>query len=192
MTTQVTTRQEELTGELAGLFLAEGFARFGVGDLAARLRCSRTTLYQVAPSKEQLVLTVLRAWFRGAAARIEARVARASGPAAALRTYLVAVAEELAPASAAFYADLAAHPAAAAVYEENTEHAARRVQQLVRDGVRAGELRRVDAAFVGASVAQVMHAIQRGAIGEATGLDDARAYRRLADLVLDGLRVRPS
>ena len=192
MTTQATTRHEELTGELAELFLAEGFAGFGVGDLAARLRCSRTTLYQVAPSKEQLVLTVLRSWFRGAAARIEARVARAIGPAAALRIYLVAVAEELAPASAAFYADLAAHPAAGAVYEENTEHAARRVQELVRDGVRAGELRRVDAAFVGAAVAQVMHAIQRGAIGEATGLDDARAYRRLADLVLDGLRVRAS
>lgn len=185
-----TTRREVLVVELAELFLAEGFAAFGVGDLAARLRCSRSTLYQVAPSKEQLVLTVLRAWFRGAAERIEARVARAAGPASALRTYLTAVAEELAPASPAFYADLAAHPPAAAVYAENTEHAARRVQELVRDGVRAGELRRVDAAFVGAAVAQLMHAIQRGAIGEATGLDDARAYRRLADLVLDGLRVR--
>jgi hypothetical protein len=53
--------------------------------------------------------------------------------------------------------------------------------------VAAGALRPVDAAFVGAAVAQVMTAIQGGAIASASGLADAAAYRALADLVVHGV-----
>jgi hypothetical protein len=44
----------------------------------------------------------------------------------------------------------------------------------------------VHASFVGAAVASVMGAIHRGEITAATGLDDAAAYRELADLVVTG------
>jgi AcrR family transcriptional regulator len=71
---RATRRREELLDALADLFLREGFLEFGVGDLAARLSCSRSTLYLVAQSKEQIVLAVLRHFFRGAADRIEAKV----------------------------------------------------------------------------------------------------------------------
>jgi AcrR family transcriptional regulator len=181
------SRRDEVLDELVDLFLAEGFRGFGIGDLAARLRCSRSTLYLVAPSKEQVVLAAVRAFFRRAAERIEAVVAAEPDPGARLHTYLSAVAAELAPASAAFHADLAAHPPAAEVYADNTRRAARRVQQLVTLGVESGRMRPVDAALVGATVAEVMTAIQRGRIAAATGLDDAAAYAGLADLVVQGL-----
>ncbi|MBB2910741.1 AcrR family transcriptional regulator [Streptosporangium becharense] len=179
-------RREEMIGELLTLFLAEGFAAFSVEDLARRLRCSKSTLYLVAPSKEQIVVTVVRAFFKGAAARIEARVAvRDAGE--RLASYLEAVAGELRPASPAFYADLAAFAPANEVYLDNTRMAAGRVRDLVAEGVEAGRLRPVDASFVGAAVGQVMAAVQRGEIKAATGLDDAEAYRRLADLLMTGL-----
>lgn len=184
------TRRDEVLDELVELFLAEGFLRFGVGDLAARLRCSRSTLYLVASSKEQVVLAAVRAYFRRAAERIEAKVASEPDPGARLHTYLTAVAEELAPAGPAFHADLAAHAPAAEVYQENTRLAARRVRDLVELGVQSGAMRPVDAAFVGAAVAQVMTAIQGGRIAATTGLDDAAAYAGLADLVVQGLARR--
>ena len=133
------------------------------------------------------MLAAVRGFFRGAADRIEARVARAGDPARALEVYLTAVAEELEPASPAFYADLDAHRAAGEIYRANTRYAARRVQELVAAGVGSGAMRDVDARFVGAAVAHVMAAIQGGAIGAETGLDDAEAYRALADLVVAGL-----
>jgi AcrR family transcriptional regulator len=181
------SRRDELLDELIELFLAEGFRDFGVGDLAARLRCSRSTLYLVAGSKEQIVLAAVRGFFRRATERVETRVERESDAGQRIAVYLVAVAEQLSPASKRFHDDLLAYPPAAAVYEDNTRLAARRVQQLVAAGVRAGALRRVDATFVGAAVAQVMAGIESGAIGAATGLADAAAYRRLADLVMNGL-----
>ena len=54
------------------------------------------------------------------------------------------------------------------------------MRELVRE---ATSRRGVDAAFVGAVAGQVMEAINAGRIGEATGLDDAGAYRALADLL---------
>jgi AcrR family transcriptional regulator len=52
-------REENILDGLEEIFLQEGFRRVGVGELAARLHCSRRTLYQLAPSKERLFLLVL-------------------------------------------------------------------------------------------------------------------------------------
>jgi AcrR family transcriptional regulator len=173
--------------DLVDLFLREGFARFTLQDLARRLRCSKSTLYLVATSKEQLVAAVVRRFFQRATQAVEARVATGpdvgADPAAQLTTYLRAVASELQNAGPAFFADVAGHPPARDIYETNTRHAARRVQQLVVEGVRAGRMRDLDAAFVGAAVEQVMTAIHRGDIAASTGLGDADAYRELARLV---------
>lgn len=184
-------RRDQVLDDLIELFLAEGFLAFGVGDLAARLHCSRSTIYLVAASKEQIVLAAVRGFFRRAAERIAERVALEPDPGARLAVYLTAVAAELRPASETFYADLQAYPPAAETYRENTRLAARRVQELVTEGVAAGALRPVDARFVGAAVAQVMTGIQDRTIGSATGLDDAEAYRQLAELVMHGLGSQP-
>jgi AcrR family transcriptional regulator len=50
--TGLTRRQAELLDQLEALFLAEGFARFTLEDLAVRLHCSKSTLYALAGSKE--------------------------------------------------------------------------------------------------------------------------------------------
>ncbi|MCL8025426.1 TetR/AcrR family transcriptional regulator [Nocardioides bruguierae] len=180
-------RRDELLAALVDLFLAEGFLDLGIGDLATRLRCSRTTLYQVAASKEQIVTTVVGRYFREATRKVEQRVAAEPDPGRRVTAYLLAVAEALAPAGPRFYADLAAHAAAGEVYRRNTEAAAARVRRLVEEGVAAGRLRPVDGAFVGAAVAHLMEGIQVGTLRERTGLDDATAYRALADLVARGL-----
>ncbi|MDT3445185.1 MULTISPECIES: TetR/AcrR family transcriptional regulator [unclassified Pseudofrankia] len=184
-----TSRQADLFDALLGIFLAEGFAQFTLADLAARLRCSKSTLYALAHSKEQLAVAVARHFFRVAAERIERDVAAvaAASPAETVGAYLGGVARELRPASPAFRRDLAANPATRAEYERNTRIAARRIRELVAAGVDAGVFRGVDAAFVGQAATAVMSAIQRGDITAATGLSDADAYAELASLLRHGL-----
>ncbi len=186
------TRHDEILEALIDLYLEHGFLAFGVGDLAARLRCSRTTLYAVAPSKEQLVITAVRAYFRRAAERIEERVAAEPDEGLRLRVYLAAVSDELAPATDRFFADLASYRPAQEVYEQNTRQAAQRVQDLVTAGVEAGKLRPVNARFVGGAVAEVMSAIQIGRIEAATGLGDAEAYLALSDMVFRAVTRGPA
>lgn len=179
----IETRGEQLLEQLIELYLAEGFLSFGMGDLAARLRCSRSSLYLVASSKEQIITTAVRRYFRRATERIEARVEAEGDVGRRLRVYLAAVSDELAPASEQFYADVAEYPPARELYEANTRRAAQRVQDIVAGAVEAGAVRPVNARFVGAAVAEVMTAIQAGRIEAAAGLDDAEAYRALSDMV---------
>lgn len=180
-------RGDVLLEALIDLYLSEGFLDFGVGDLAARLRCSRSSLYLVASSKERIIVTAVRRYFQRAAERIEAQVEAQPNTGLRLQAYLAAVSDELAPASERFYADLAEYPPARDLYEENTRRAAQRVQDIIVAGVEAGTLRPVNARFVGAAVAEVMTATQAGRIEAAAGLTDAEAYRALAELVYRAL-----
>jgi AcrR family transcriptional regulator len=182
-----TSRQADLFDALLAIFLAEGFAHFTLADLAGRLHCSKSTLYALARSKEQLAVAVVGHFFRSAADRIERDVAAAGTPVDSVAVYLGAVARELRPASAAFRRDLDANVATRAEYEHNTRIAARRIRELVGAGVAAGVFGGVDAAFVGHAATAVMTAIQRGEIAAATGLSDAEAYAALAGLLCHGL-----
>ena len=184
------TRRDELLDELVGLVLTDGFAALTLDELARRLHCSKSTLYGIAASKEQLVVAAVKRFFQRATAAVEERAARPADHREQISAYLLAVAEQLQPASPQFFADVAAFAPAREIYERNTRSAAGRVRQLVDQGVAAGTIRPVHAAFVGAAVAQVMDAIHRGDIRAGTGLDDAAAYRALADLVVAGVAPR--
>jgi AcrR family transcriptional regulator len=182
--TRRTARQTDLLERLVALLAAEGFASFTLDELTERLRCSKTTLYQLAGSKQELVREAVKHYFRSAAEVIEKQVTDTSAPAERVVVYLNAVAEQLRPLSRRFLDDMAGFEPAREVYEANTRLAAGRIRQLIADGVAAGAFRDVHAAFVGEVVAATMQEIQRGEVSARTGLTDAEAYAELASLIV--------
>lgn len=182
-----TARRAQLFDQLVALFLDEGFAHLTLEDIAARLRCSKSTLYTLAGSKGELVRTATVHFFRGATDRVEASIADVDGTGARLTEYLSAVGIALQPASAQFMDDLAAFPPAREVYEQNTAIAAERVQQLIDEGTSAGDVRGVHAAFVADVAATTMARIQSREVAERTGLEDSQAYAELAALLTTGI-----
>ena len=185
----LTRRQAELLDQLEELFLAEGFSRFTLDDLALRLRCSKSTLYALAGSKEQLAHRVIKHFFRKATSSVEADVVTEEDPARRVTAYLSAVARALRPAGPAFHRDLDSFPPGREVYERNTAMAADRVRTLIADGVARGRFREVHPALIADTVTTLMFRIGRGDTGRATGLDDATAYRELAALLLHGITL---
>jgi len=183
-----TARQADLLERLVALVTAEGFADLTLDDLAERLRCSKTTLYQLARSKQGLVVEAVKHYFRGATEAVEKRVVQTADPADRVRVYLTAVAEQLRPLSRRFLDDVADFPPAREVYEANTRWASERVRQLIADGVRHGAFRDVHAGFVGEVVAATMGRIQQGELKARTGLTDAEAYEQLASLIVHAVR----
>lgn len=178
--TRAARRREALVDRLMAVFLDRGFAELSVGDLAAVLRCSKSTLYSVAASREQIIVAVVRAFFRRATERVEDALGGAGpDPRERVGAYLRAISAELAPASPAFFADLDAFAPAREIYKRNTAFAVRRVQGLVREASPDG-----DALFAGAVAGQVMESIHRGEIKAQTGLDDSAAYAALASLIV--------
>lgn len=183
-TTRRTARQDALLDELVALMTAEGFASFTLDELAERLRCSKTTLYQLAASKQELVVEVVKQYFRAAVESVESRVASATDPRARVEAYLRGVADQLQPLSRTFMADLQAFAPAAEVYRRNTEAAADRIRTLIGEAIEAGAFRPVDAAFMGEMVAATMFEIQRGLVGSRLGISDSEAYAVLASTVV--------
>lgn len=184
-----TRRQTALFDDLLALFLDEGFSRLTLDDIAARLRCSKSTLYALAVSKDELVRRVTVHFFKRATNAVEAALARTAEPGARVSAYLTAVGEELAIASGTFMADLFAFAPARDVYEANTVAAAKRVRELIEDGVDAGAFRAVNAAFAADLIATMMVRIQQRGVATATGLSDAEAYTELATLLTYGLQT---
>jgi AcrR family transcriptional regulator len=185
----LTRRQAELLDQLEELFLAEGFSRFTLEDLALRLRCSKSTLYALAGSKEQLAHRVVKHFFRKATAAVEADTVIEDDPARRVTAYLSAVARALSPAGPAFHRDLDSFAPGREVYERNTAMAAERVRSLIAEGVAQGRFREVHPALIADTVTTLMFRIGRGDTQRATGLDDATAYRELAALLLHGITL---
>ena len=185
----LTRRQAELLDQLEALFLVEGFARFTLEDLAVRLHCSKSTLYALADSKEQLATRVIRHFFRKATEVVEARTVTEGDPARRVTAYLSAVAVALAPAGPAFHRDLDNFALGREVYERNTAMAADRVRELIAEGVAQGRFREVHPALIADTVTTLLFRIGRGDTARATGLDDATAYRELAALLLHGISL---
>src|SRR5438067_2180748 len=81
-------RQEEILTVVEEVFLREGIRAVRMGQLAAEASCSRSTLYELASSKEDLLLLVLDRMMR----RIERRgllaIEQASDPVEKMRAMM--------------------------------------------------------------------------------------------------------
>jgi AcrR family transcriptional regulator len=182
-----TARIEELLTQAGDIVLAEGFTTITMDQLAQRLGCSKATLYSVAGTKEQLVQTITRRFFITAAEQIERAVAEEADPRQRIRTYLTGVGTAMRRHSPAFYDDMVNYEPTARIYRKNSDAAARRVHEMIDDGVRAGAFRDVNGTFAAQVVATAIDAVQSGALLQSTGLSAGDAFSQLGDLILDGL-----
>lgn len=183
-------RRDELIDELIDIFIRDGFLGFSIEQIARELKRSKSTLYSVADSKEQMFVAVARAFFRRATARIEAALAEtgqhgADEHAGRIGSYLKAISDEFASASPAYFADLDGFAPTRDIYRANMDAASQRVQDLVLEAV--PETSNADATFLGTVAAQIMEAVHRGDIERSTGLEHPAAYRALGNLIEAGV-----
>jgi hypothetical protein len=108
-----------------------------------------------------------------------------------IAAYLAGVGTAMARCGPAFYADMVSFAPTAEIYRRNSDAAARRVHELIEDGVRSGKLRATNGRFAAQLIAMAIDGVQSGALLESTGLNAGAAYAEMADLLLHGLTARP-
>lgn len=175
---------------LEKLFHEHGFLRFTLDDLAAELNCSKSTLYAIAASKEQLAVSVVRSFFVEATAHVEREIAECERAQDKIQAYLDGVRAELDRAGQPFIHDIIDFVPTRELYERNARAAASRVHDLIGAGVAAGEFRAVHAELIATMAGVLVQNIQAGVIAERTGASHAEAFAALSELLLDGLRTR--
>ncbi len=180
-------REERLREGLEEVFLREGFRRVTIGDLAARLHCSRQTLYQLASSKEDLFLLVLDR-FLSRIQRMGSEAARARDDS---RERLVALVEpgvsELRQASSLFFADVAGFPPAKRRLERHQTERRQDVRTLIEEGIRRRTFNGFDSHLAAdVFVAAVQRVMDPDFLVE-VGLSPSEAIREAESLLLYGL-----
>ena len=145
-------RQGELLAALEEIFQKEGFRRVTVGELAARLRCSRKTLYDMASSKEDLFLCALRRILARVREVGEEAILEADATSDRLAAYVRPGVTEMLLASTAFFADIDSLPAAKRILDEHQEERAERIGEIIDEGVRKGVFRPANPYFLGEAI----------------------------------------
>ena len=178
-------RHREVLDGLEILFMENGFVSFTIADLAKEIGCSRRTLYELAPSKDQLVLIVLdRRLHRMGRAALGSIV-----PTAPLldqvRQYIQGGVEY--QMFAPLFDDLTEDAPARRLVDRHYRFVMTVVQRLVALGIERGEFADVDPAVVGAVVTGSSLYMMQPEISSDSGLDAAELISGMLELVLGGL-----
>jgi AcrR family transcriptional regulator len=186
----LTARQRELLDQLGGVFDG-GFADLTMAGLAARLNCSLRTLYELAPSRDELVLVVVdrNLWRIGrtAANAIDPDMA----PLDALRAYLRAATEAVSGTTQAFARDLAAVPAAQRLNDDHSAYLIAVAQSLLDLAVERGDIDPIDTAALARVMAGVGRDFSKPEVLATLRSSPKDAADAVVDILLAGLHRRP-
>jgi AcrR family transcriptional regulator len=186
----LTTRQRELLDQLGAVFDG-GFADLTMAGLAARLNCSLRTLYELAPSRDELVLVVVdrNLWRIGrtAANAIDPDM----GPLDALRAYLRAATEAVSGTTQAFARDLAAVPAAQRLNDDHSAYLIAVAQSLLDLAVERGDIDPIDTAALARVMAGVGRDFSKPEVLATLRSSPKDAADAVVDILLAGLHRRP-
>jgi AcrR family transcriptional regulator len=184
----LTARQREILDQLSDLF-DEGFADLTMAEIAARVNCSLRTLYELAPSRDELVLTVVdrNLWRIGRTAReaIQADMA----PLDAVRAYLRAATVAVSGTTEAFARDLATVPAAQELRDAHSEYLVAMTRRLLDEAVERGDIPPVDTAAVARVVAGLGREFSRPEVIPTLRSSPKEAADAVVEIVLRGLQA---
>ena len=177
-------RGAELLDALEEMMLRDGFADLGVSEIAMRLSCSKRTLYELAPSKRELVLLVLERFF----ARIRHHAGLACDTARdteqGIYAYLqagVRAAERLSPTTVA---DIHRWPPARALWQEHVKLRVAGLSHLIDSGTREGVFRKIPPAFVAEMVFASINRLREPDFYDSTDLTISEAFDELYNMLL--------
>lgn len=178
-------RHHEILEQLEALFLNRGFATITIADLAASIGCSRRTLYEIASSKDQLVLVVIDRFLHKKGRSALDSIDPTEPFDTQIRRYLaggVTFAWESRLAD-----DLADDAPARRLVDHHYRFVMTVVERLVSLGIEAGQFRPVNPAIVAATITGATLYIDEPDMAERLGLEASDTLEQILDLVLPSL-----
>jgi AcrR family transcriptional regulator len=169
------------------IFLTEGFRRVSVGELAARLRCSRRTLYELAASKEELFLIVLDRFLERIRRQGEAAAAAVRDPAVRIEAYLAPGIREVARTRNTLFSDIAGFLPAKRLLDDHQRRRMEGVRKIVVAGTRRGVFRGLDPYLVAEVFTLAYRHVSQPDFLAAAELSMTEAYAELSRLLRHGI-----
>jgi len=186
----LTARQLEILDALEGSIHDEGMARATMAEIAARLNCSLRTLYEIAPSKDELMLTVVDRRLHRIGREAMRALESEGSPLHRLRAYLKATNLAVQPATAAFSRVFANVPGAQRLVESHGAYVVAITQAMLDQAVAEGEIPALDTAAMAHVLGGLGSEFSRPEIEETIQGTPKETADAVAEVIFEGL-LRP-
>ncbi len=183
-------RQEEVLDVVEAVFLRDGIKAVRIGELAAEASCSRSTLYQLAASKEDLLLLVLDRMLRRIMQRGTQAIEEATDPVDRVRAMMTSGALDLGAFGPRFLEAIRRHPPARLLFDRRIADGCATLEQLIEQAISAGQLRPVNVPVVAEAMITVVLRFTDPEFVRSRGATFTSGLAELVDIFLDGLRPR--
>jgi AcrR family transcriptional regulator len=180
-------RREELLDGLEAIMLTEGFSHLRVGGLAARLHCSRSTLYKLAPSKTELFALVFERFVDKAIRQADDRARRLDSTAEKVVRNIETISEWVTKGSEIFWREVRDTPEMADVTSSQRGRGYRIIQGYLDEGIAAGEVRPMSTEFVAYVIWMTGVAMRDPDRMRQLGIGASEAHAEFAQLVAKGI-----
>jgi len=182
-------RQLELLAAFEQLIAREGFRSLTVASIADRLHCSRSTLYELAPSKDALVELAVGRLLEGMVAAQRADAAQAAGPPEALAEFVRSSIRESSRFSRAYFVDVTENPRCRTLLEQYNATCAGEMLAYIQAGMAAGDFRSdLNAVLATHAAMGAVARMQDPRVLEAAGASYPEAIEHTFSLIVGGLR----
>lgn len=186
---KLSQRQIEVLDGLDAIVVDEGFSGFTMQQLASRLKCSRRTLYELAPSKDELVLFVIDRRMRRTGRLAAEALERFDDPVERLREFVMAGGSRMRHTTLRYQEDIVGFPPARRLVSAHYRYATSIVAEIIADGIERGVFRQVRAALVAEFADAAFERFQDPAILRAHGVDFEGAASEVVDLLSAALVI---
>ena len=183
-------RDAEFFDRLTDLVLVEGVRELTVATIAARLRCSRRRLYELAPSKEELFCLVAGNFFDKTLEEADRIAADRGDLAAALCDCLGVGAKAAQRVGLPFLRDIEASDRARAIFDGYHRARSKRIRVLIDTGVEAGVFVPCHGEIVTQMLLSATMVLRKPAFLSSVGLSLEDAFGEMYRVLLGGLVAR--
>lgn len=179
--------QEAFLSDLFDLFRVEGVSELTVGEIARRLSCSRSRLYSVAETKEELFLVVAKQYLNSLQLESDALISKDGDVVEIITQYLDIGVRGSALLGVPFLKDLDASRQGRRLFDSHQEKRAQGLAHLVQRGVEKGVFHPRHAILVAEILMGGALRIRRTRFLARTGLTLEEAFSEFYELLLHGL-----
>lgn len=183
----LTARQRQIIDDLEARVVRGEVADRTMAEIAAMVNCSLRTLYGIAKSKEELVLTVVDRRLQRIGRAAIAAMQPEMTPLEALRVYLRAVNQAVQPTTAEFARDFADLPGSARLLGAHEAYVIAVVKSLLDSAIADKQIAPVDTAAVAHVLGRLGREFSRPELIEVVAATPKQTADAITDVILRGL-----
>ncbi len=187
---RLTSRQREIIADLEKLVVEGKAADRTMAEIAGMVNCSLRTLYGIAKSKDELLLTIVDRRLHRIGRAAIAAIDPGLGTIEALRVYLAAVNQAVQPTTVEFARDFADVPDSGRLFDAHEAYVVGVVQSLLDRAVAEKAIARVDTAAAAHVLGGLGREFSRPEVIDSIERSPKDTADAMTRVILDGLARR--